>query len=83
MKVEVGGIDFSVWKLQMKAKKNCSREFKFYEELKIEVRVTKHGSDLITNEVKRSGFLIDRGARMELRGGDFIIMYISMGGFDK
>jgi hypothetical protein len=45
--------------------------------------VAEHGSDAITNEVKRSGFLIDRGARMELRGGDFIIMYVSMGGFEK
>lgn len=33
--------------------------------------------------MKRSGFLIDRGARLELRGGDILTMYVSMGGFDK
>lgn len=67
----------------MKAKKNAGLEYKFYDELQIEVRVAKYGSEALTNEVKRSGFLIDRGASVELRGGDFLIVYVSMGGFDK
>lgn len=38
---------------------------------------------MITNEVKRTGFLIDRGSRVEVRPGDTIIVYVSMGGFEK
>jgi hypothetical protein len=35
------------------------------------------------NEVKRSGFLIDRGSDLEVRAGDTLIVYLSMGGFEK
>ena len=37
----------------------------------------------LCNEVKRSGFLIDRGAPVEVRAGDIVILYVSMGGFEK
>ena len=39
-KEEVGGIDFSVWKIQMKAKFNCSSEVKYYRDLNMEIRVS-------------------------------------------
>lgn len=39
--------------------------------------------DNITNEVKRVGFLIDRGQPLEVRPGDTVILYMSMGGFEK
>ena len=80
MKVEVGGIDFSVWRIVMKAKRNCACEYKFYDELKIGVRVA---SENITNEVKRLEFLIDMGRDVELRGGDTLVLYVSMGGYEK
>lgn len=35
------------------------------------------------NEVKRVGSLIDSGRDIELRPGDQMIAYISMGGFEK
>ena len=35
------------------------------------------------NEVKRSGFLIDRGLDIELTSGDTLVVYVSMGGFEK
>jgi hypothetical protein len=35
------------------------------------------------NEVKRTGFLIDRGLDLELRPGDCLLVYVSMGGFEK
>jgi hypothetical protein len=35
------------------------------------------------NEVKRTGFLIDRGLDLELRPGDTLVVYVSMGGFEK
>ena len=37
----------------------------------------------LTNEVKKMGVIIDRGAPMEFRSGDILIVYISMGGFEK
>jgi len=38
---------------------------------------------VICNEVKRKGFLIDRGASVEVRPKDEVIVYVSMGGFEK
>ena len=37
----------------------------------------------LTNEVKKMGVIIDRGSTMEFRPGDILIVYISMGGFEK
>ena len=37
----------------------------------------------LTNEVKKLGVIIDRGAVMEFRPDDLLIVYISMGGFEK
>lgn len=37
----------------------------------------------LTNEVKKVGVIIDRGQRMEFRPGDELIIYVSMGGFEK
>lgn len=54
--------------------------YKFYSDLNIGVRVT---SGECCNEVKRSGFLIDRGLDLELRPRDTLIVYVSMGGFEK
>jgi len=37
----------------------------------------------LTNEVKKLGVLIDRGQHMEFRPEDILIIYVSMGGFEK
>jgi len=37
----------------------------------------------LVNEVKKVGVIIDRGQRLELRPGDQMIVYVSMGGFEK
>ena len=37
----------------------------------------------LTNEVKKVGVIIDRGQKMEFRGGDILLIYVSMGGFEK
>jgi len=37
----------------------------------------------LTNEVKKVGVIIDRGQCMEFRAGDELIIYVSMGGFEK
>lgn len=37
----------------------------------------------LTNEVKKVGVIIDRGQKMEFRGGDLLLIYVSMGGFEK
>jgi hypothetical protein len=61
--VEVGGIDFSVWKLQLKAKKVSS--YKFYSDLNFGISVIDDSSNAklsICNEVKKCGLLIDRGS---------------------
>lgn len=38
---------------------------------------------VLTNEVKKVGVIIDRGQCMEFRPGDELIIYVSMGGFEK
>ena len=38
----------------------------------------KSRDDEIVNEVKRLGFLIDRGVDLELRVGDIMVFYIQM-----
>ena len=38
---------------------------------------------VLTNEVKKVGVIIDRGQKMEFRPGDELIVYVSMGGFEK
>ena len=38
---------------------------------------------VLNNEVKKVGVIIDRGQRMEFRPGDELIVYVSMGGFEK
>ena len=38
---------------------------------------------VLTNEVKKVGVIIDRGQCMEFRPGDELIVYVSMGGFEK
>lgn len=38
---------------------------------------------VLTNEVKKIGVIIDRGQKMEFRPGDELIVYVSMGGFEK
>ena len=75
--VELGGIDFSVWKVRLTAKKVSA--YKFYDDLHIGVRV----GETVCNEVKRCGFLIDRGLDVEVRHGDQLVVYVSMGGFEK
>eukprot|EP00347_Sterkiella_histriomuscorum_P020090 403339144 len=107
--VEVGGIDFSVWKVQLKALNKPLLPYKYYNELNLGIKnigsqstsffgcgpsrkcsgqneeeySSQQNSQVISNEVKRSGFLIDRGQDIEVRGGDTLIVYLSMGGFEK
>jgi len=112
MQIEVGGIDFSVWKIHLQARSypDCCDKFIFYPDLNIEFRViplntmikrstveglTDDDEDdeaanaaklkelVLTNEVKKVGVIIDRGQNMEFRPGDELIVYVSMGGFEK
>ena len=53
----------------------------FYPELNISITTDAEGP--LCHEVKRSGFLIDRGLGLSLRPGDELVVYISMGGFEK
>ena len=104
--VEVGGIDFSVWRLHLTAlpppstttpclSSSCcscpsssssstasSKCYQYYPELSMGVRIVNKKAPLV-NEVKRKGFLIDRGRDVEVREGDEMVVYISMGGYEK
>jgi hypothetical protein len=56
----------------------------FYPELNLSITTTTATSDQpLTHELKRSGFLIDRGLGLSLRPEDELIVYISLGGFEK
>ena len=56
---------------------------KLYKELNTEIVLNAHKQEKLCNEVKRTGFLIDRGQKIELRAGDMLTLYVSMGGFEK
>lgn len=71
-----------MWKIQLQVKKNCSQEIKFYKDLNLDIKIAR-SNEKVTNEIKRKGFLIDRGTTLELRSGDTLIVYVSMGGFEK
>ena len=114
--VEVGGIDFSVWRVLLEARDlkdkskslicRCFRRcadascslcndeedqpqvskaihHKFYSDLNMGISIVSDPSIPTINEVKRTGFLIDRGLDLELRPGDTLVVYVSMGGFEK
>lgn len=83
VKAEVGGLDFSVWKILLKARKNPSVKEQYYPEMNIGVKIVTESNECLCNEVKRVGSLIDSGRDIELRPGDQMIAYISMGGFEK
>ena len=75
----MGGIDFSVWKIYCTAR-NTTDEPTFYSDLNVTFTVTK---ERLVNEVKKMGVIIDRGMEMQLRAGDQMVIYVSMGGFEK
>lgn len=80
--VEVGGIDFSVWKIFLKALyRPLTTESKYYSDINVSFRNCP--KELMVNEVKKVGVIIDRGQEMQFRGGDQLIVYVSMGGFEK
>ena len=110
--IEVGGIDFSVWKIHLVAKTfpEVGDKAVMYNDLNIELQVIPlntlskkeklHGLDdeetdydldedgqlkkmVLTNEVKKVGVIIDRGQCMQFRPGDELIIYLSMGGYEK
>lgn len=57
--VQAGGIDFSVWKIFLKAlDKPAINEALFYRDLNTHISIVKDGS--VCNEIKRDGILIDR-----------------------
>lgn len=80
--VEVGGIDFSVWKLYLTAlsRPDCVINGVYYSDINFTLKVTD--SDLV-NEVKKVGVIIDRGQELQMRAGDRLIIYLSMGGYTK
>ena len=83
VKVEVGGIDFSVWKIHLRVKARCIKAaYKHYFDLRMGVHIRALGGQTC-NEVKRRGFLIDRGEDLQLSPKDELIVYISLGGFEK
>ncbi len=56
---------------------------KYYPDLKIGINIISDPEIKTINEVKRTGFLIDRGLDIELRPRDQLVVYVSMGGFEK
>lgn len=58
---------------------NSTHQSHFYEDLGIRIKTT----DEPVNEVKKVGVLIDRGSALQVRPGDQLLVYISMGGFEK
>lgn len=76
--IEIGGIDFSVLRLQLEARKPS--ETVEYDDLKMQISV-KEGP--VNNEVKRAGLLIDKGCDLEVSPGDQLVVYVSMGGSEK
>ena len=59
-----------------------SDEYDKDEDVYIDKRIFREKMCL-THEVKKVGVIIDRGSCMEFRGGDILIIYVSMGGFEK
>lgn len=47
------------------------------------MKIENRGKENLVNEVKKTGLLIDRGQALELRSGDTVLLYVSMGGFEK
>ena len=76
----MGGIDFSVWKIKLCAIEAQGSVTENYVDLNLQI--TKTDKPLI-NEVKKVGVIIDRGQELQVRGGDVIIVYVCMGGFQK
>ena len=57
--VEVGGIDFSVWKIYLKGLYKCNDESKYYQDINVTFKNISEGT--LVNEVKKVGVIIDRG----------------------
>ena len=74
--VLIGGIDFSSWKIILKAKK----EGMVASFLNTHIRIKK---DALTCEIKRVGFIIDRHIPLEINLGDIVILYVTAGGYEK
>lgn len=62
--VDVGGIDFSVWKIFLKALKvdKLNGKVKNYPDINAEFRLVIN--EPLVNEVKKVGVIIDRGQEM-------------------
>jgi hypothetical protein len=56
------------------------KEIRTYDDISVSFLVT---SEPLVNEVKKIGVIIDRGMEMQLRADDQLIVYVSMGGFEK
>ena len=57
--IEVGGIDFSVWKIYLRAKRQpVTTEIRTYSDINVSFQVTNKP---LVNEVKKIGVIIDRG----------------------
>lgn len=67
----------------MIARKNTKEVSKFYSGLNMAIVLESPENHKMCNEVKRSGFLIDRGSEIHVRTGDMLTLYVSMGGFEK
>ena len=72
-KLEFSEIDITVYKVHLQAKKEGTIKI---EELGIEI-IIRSVNDPLKNEIKRQGLIIDRNCPLELRIGDFLVLYIS------
>lgn len=62
--MEVGGIDFSVWKIYLKALWTPKTLKKVtYKDINLSIRVLPYEKDLV-NEVKKVGVIIDRDTEL-------------------
>jgi hypothetical protein len=64
----VGGIDFSVWKIYLRAKsKPTTEDTTTYDDINMSFKVT---SEPLVNEIKKIGVIIDRGMELQFRADD-------------
>lgn len=71
-----------MWKIYLSAlnKSKILNESKQYQDINVSF---KNSDQPLIIEVKKVGVIIDRGQEFQFRAGDQLIIYVSMGGFEK
>ena len=69
-----------MWKIYLTALAIKQPRTEYYKDLCLHIVNTP---EPLVNEVKKVGVIIDRGLPVQVRSGDQLIVYLSMGGFEK